>query len=93
MDNSQPSGIRALVANMMFETARELSGPQALEVWQSMQLVEIGAPLTSVPREVLQRAADFNRFPLVRKLIEQKALAHERALNERIGIDSVTSHF
>ena len=87
MDNSQASGIRALVANMMFEVARELSGLQAFEVWRSMQLVETGAPLAGVPRAVLQRAMYFNRYSLARKLVEQKALAHERAVSERSAID------
>ena len=91
MDNSQASGIRALAANIMFEAARELSGLQAFEVWRSMQLVETGAPLANVPRAVLQRAMDFNRFPLARELVEQKALAHERE-SERSEIDGVTLH-
>jgi hypothetical protein len=68
---------------MMFETARELSGPQALEVWRSIQLIEIGAPLISVPRAALQKAMDFMRFPLARKLVEQKAIAFERIAPER----------
>ena len=81
------AAIRASVANMMFEVARQLSGMQALEVRRSMWLVETGSPLASVPRAVLQRAMYFNRYPLARKLVEQKALAQERVLSGRSAID------
>ena len=79
MSNSSAPGLRALVENMMVETAREMSGPQALEVWRSMQLVESGGPLVSVSRAALQRVMDFNRFPLARKLVEQRALNYMRS--------------
>jgi hypothetical protein len=43
-----------------------------------MQLVDAGAPVESLPRTTLQLAMDFNRFPLARKLVEEKALAGEQ---------------
>jgi hypothetical protein len=86
MDYFPASGLRALVSNMMFEKARDLSAPQALEVWRSIQLVETGGPLVSVSRPALQLAMDFNRFPPARKLVEQKAIAHERAARVRNAI-------
>ena len=80
MDNkSQVAGLLALVANVMLEKARELSGLQAFELWRLTQLINTGASLESLPRATLQLAMDFNRFPLARQALEHKALAYESA--------------
>ena len=78
MDNkSQVAGLLALVANVMLEKARELSGLQAFELWRLTQLINTGASLETLPRATLhQLAMDFNRFPLARQVLEQKALAY-----------------
>ena len=73
------TGLRALVANVMLERARELSGQQALELWRLTQLIDTGASLDTLPRAMLQLAMDFNRFPHARRVVEEKALAHESA--------------
>jgi len=78
-NNSHVSGLRALVANVMLERARELSDLQAREVWRLIQLIDTGASLKSVRPATLQLAMDFNRFPHARRVIEETALAHERA--------------
>ena len=75
-NNSQVTGLRALVANVMLERARELSDLQAFEVWRLTQLIDTGASLETLPRATLQLAMDFNRFPLARHVLEQKALAY-----------------
>ena len=71
------TGLRALVANVMLGKATELSGSQALELWRLMQLIDTGKSLDAVPRAMLQLAMDFNRFPHARRVVEEKALAHE----------------
>ena len=77
VDNkSQVAGLLALVANVMLEKARELSGLQAFELWRLTQLINSGASLETLPRATLQLAMDFNRFPLARQVLEQKALAY-----------------
>ena len=83
-NNSHITGIRALVANVMLERARELSDQQAFEIWRLTQLIDTGASLETLPRAPLQLAMDFNRFPLARRVIEEKALAYERA-NQEVG--------
>jgi hypothetical protein len=79
MINSTVGGVRALVANMMLERAKELPAEEAVELWRAMQLVETGAPVEGLPRATLQLAMDFNRFPSARKLVEDKARACEQA--------------
>ena len=80
VDNkSQVAGLLALVANVMLEKARELSGQQAFELWRFTELINTGASLESLPRATLQLAMDFNRFPLARQALEHKALAYESA--------------
>jgi len=81
------SGLRALVANVMLERARELTGPQALELWRLTQLIDTGASLEALPRAMLQMAMDFNRFPHARRIVEEKALAQDRATDELDTID------
>ena len=81
------TGFRALVANVMLERARELSGPQALELWRLTQLIDTGASLDTLPRAMLQMAMDFNRFPHARRVVEQKALAHESATDKLDAIN------
>ena len=77
VDNkSQVAGLLALVANVMLEKAKELSGLQAYELWRLTQLINTGASLETLPRATLQLAMDFNRFPLARHVLEQKALAY-----------------
>ena len=76
---SQVAGVLALVANVMLEKARELSGQQAFELWRLTQLINSGASLETLPRATLQLAMDFNRFPLARQSLEKKALAYESA--------------
>ena len=78
-NNSQVTGLRALVANVMLERAKELSGPQAFELWRLTQLIDTGASLGTLPPAMLQQAMDFNRFPHARRVLEEKALAYERA--------------
>ena len=75
-NNSHVTGLRALVANVMLERARELSDLQASEVWRLTQLINSGASLETLPRATLQLAMDFNRFALARQVLEQKALAY-----------------
>ena len=86
-NNSHATGILALVSNVMLEKARELSGQQAFELWRLTQLIDTGASLESLPRATLQLAMDFNRFPLARKVVEEKAFAYERATNEPVSLD------
>jgi len=74
-NNSHVTGLRALVANVMLERAWELSDLQAVELWRLTQLINTGASLETLPRATLQLAMDFNRFPLARQVLEQKALA------------------
>jgi len=81
-NNSHVSGLRALVANVMLERARELSDLQAREVWRLIQLIDTGASLKSVRPATLQLAMDFNRFPLARHVLEQKALAYAHATDK-----------
>ena len=86
MDNkSQVAGLLALVANVMLEKAKELSGLQAYELWRLTQLIDTGASLETLPRATLQLAMDFNRFPHARRVIEQKALAYGSATG-KVGI-------
>jgi hypothetical protein len=87
VNNSQVTGLRALVANVMLERARELSGPKALELWRLTQLIDAGASLGTLPPATLQLAMDFNRFPLARRVVEEKALAHERATGNLGSLD------
>ena len=75
-NNSHGTGRRALVANVMLEKVRELSGSQASELWRLTQLIDTGASLETLPRATLQLAMDFNRFPLAQQVLEQKALAY-----------------
>ena len=75
-NNSHVTGLRALVANVMLERAWELSDLQAVELWRLTQLINTGASLETLPRATLQLAMDFNRFPLARQVLEQKALAY-----------------
>ena len=83
VDNkSQVAGLLALVANVMLEKAKELSGLQAYELWRLTQLIDTGASLETLPRATLQLAMDFNRFPLARQVVEEKALAYVRATGE-----------
>jgi hypothetical protein len=86
-NNSHVTGLRALVANVMLERARELSDLQAFEVWRLTQLIDAGASLKSVPPATLQMAMDFNRFPLARRVIEEKAIAYESATGKVGNID------
>ena len=60
----------------MLGRARELSGAQASEFWRLTQLIDTGASLETLSRATLQLAMDFNRFPLARHVLEQKALAY-----------------
>ena len=77
VDNkSQVAGLLALVANVMLEKAKELSGLQAYELWRLTQLIDTGASLETLPRATLQLAMDFNRLPLARHVLERKALAY-----------------
>ena len=78
----QAAGLLALVANVMLEKAKELSGLQAYELWRLTQLIDTGASLETLPRATLQLAMDFNRFPLARQVVEVKALAYVRAIGE-----------
>ena len=80
--SSQVTGLRALVANVMLEKVRELSGSQASEFWRLTQLIDTGASLETLSRATLQLAMDFNRFPLARQVVEEKALAYVRATGE-----------
>jgi hypothetical protein len=50
-----------------------------LELWRLTQLIDTGASLDTLPRAMLQMAMDFNRFPHARRVVEEKALAHESA--------------
>ena len=77
-NNSHVTCVLALVANVMLEKARELSGLQAFELWRLTQLINTRASLETLPRATLQLAMDFNRFPLAREVLEQKALAYAR---------------
>ena len=84
---SQVAGVLALVANVMLERARELSDLQACEVWRLIQLIDTGASPKSVRPATLQLAMDFKRFPHARRVIEEKALGHERATGTVGNID------
>ena len=86
-NNSHVTGLRALVANVMLERARELSDLRAFEVWRLTQLIDAGASLKTVPPATLQMAMDFNRFPHARRIVEEKALAQDRATDELDTID------
>jgi hypothetical protein len=86
-NNSHVTGLRALVANVMLERARELSDLQASEVWRLTQLIDTGASLETLPRAKLQMAMDFNRFPYARRVIEEKALAYESAIGKVGDLD------
>ena len=86
-NNSQVTGLRALVANVMLERARELSDLQAFEVWRLTRLIDTGASLETLPRAKLQMAMDFNRFPHARRVIEQKALAYGSATGKVGNLD------
>jgi hypothetical protein len=88
VDNkSQVAGLLALVANVMLEKARELSGLQAFELWRLTQLINTGASLESLPRATLQLAMDFNRFPLARRVVEEKAIAYEQCTRKPGSLD------
>ena len=88
VDNkAQVAGLLALVANVMLEKARELSGLQAFELWRLTQLINSGASLETLPRATLQLAMDFNRFPYARRVIEEKALAYESAIGKVGDLD------
>ena len=86
-NNSHVTGLRALVVNVMLERARELSDLQAFGVWRMMQRIDAGGSLKSVPPATLQMAMDFDRFPIARRVIEEKALAHERAIGKAGNVD------
>ena len=86
-NNSHVTGLSALVANVMLERATELSGPQAFELWRLMRLIDAGTSLKTLPPATLQMAMDFNRFPLARRVIEEKALVYERAIPEVDPLD------
>jgi hypothetical protein len=74
-NNSQVTGLRALVANVMLERARELSDLQACEVWRLIQLIDTGASPKSVRPATLQLAMDFNAFRMLGELSRKKLLA------------------
>jgi len=84
---SQVAGVLALVANVMLEKARELSGQQAFELWRLTQLINTGASLESLPRATLQLAMDFNRFPIARQVLERKALAYAHTTSKLETVD------
>ena len=84
---SQVAGVLALVANVMLEKARELSGLQAFELWRLTQLINTGASLESLPRATLQLAMDFNRFPIARQVLERKALAYAYTTSKLETVD------
>ena len=86
-NNSQVTGLRALVANVMLERARELSDLQAIEVWRLTQLIDAGASFETLPRAKLQMVMDFNRFPHARRVIEEKARAYESATGKVRNLD------
>ena len=85
--SSQVMGLRALVANVMLEKVRELSGSQASELWRLTQLIDTGASLETLPRATLQLAMDFNRFPHDRRIIEEKARAYGSATGKVGNLD------
>ena len=81
--NPRVTGLRALVKKFMLERATNLSGPQALEIWRVMQLLETNGSLAGLPGAVLQMAVDFNPFPEASEIIHEKALVYERNFDTR----------
>ena len=79
MDQNPPvTGFRALTRNVALEKVLELSGPQAHEIWRTMQLIATNGSLKGLPGTVVELAMDLNHFLEAWKVVAEKALVHER---------------
>ena len=84
MDQNPPvTDLRASASKVTLEQVIELSGPQAYEIWRTMQLIATNESLQGLPGPVVQLAMDLNHFLNAWKVVAEKSLAYERNTRKR----------
>jgi hypothetical protein len=77
------TGLRSMGRKKALQTANELSGQRAHQIWCALQILEKNSPREGLLRPVTEMAMDLQCFPEAWKVIAFKGALYERLSGKR----------